>query len=672
MTPMPGENVVESGAPGLRKDSTEGWLVRHYQLVVVTVAALIYLLCIVSPPSLMDDVDSVQATISRTMLRTGDWVTPHLDGIKYFEKPPLKYWLIACAFKLFGISDVAARLPMAVITVLLCWLTARMGAWAFDRRTGLLAGLALSTSIGLFLFTRVLISDVALTFTIALAVWAFLRALDEQEKRPQLWGLLYGASVGTGLLFKGLVAALFPLAAGFLYLVFTGKLMQRETWRRLVPVRSGLLALAIAAPWHILATLRNPPYLYFSFQSGPGRYHGFFWFYFFNEHILRFLNKRFPRDYNTVPVALFWAFHLVWFFPWSIYFPALVKLRYRGADRASRARLMALCWIGFVMVFFSFSSTQEYYSMPCYPAIALLLACAIASTNAWISKARHLGDKAFSAICVGAAGAISFLLARVWTLPAPGDISQALAQHPEEYTLSLGHMGDLTLSSFAYLKGPLMLAGGAVLVGLAGVLLLRESRRYLAPVLMMILFFHAARFAMVTFDPYLSSKQLADALRKSPQGELIVDDQYYTFASVFFYADRDALLLNGRVNNLEYGSNAPGAPNVFITDAQLPLLWDQNRRWYLVAERPGFQRIEKLLGEARIFVVRESGGKYLITNKPITENASLKARYFSGRNRDLRRDVTVAHGNGAVGISGRFRIVRNHQNGLSALLIYVL
>lgn len=310
--------------------------------------------------------------------------------------------------------------------------------------------------------------------------------------------------------------------------------------------------------------------------------------------------------------------------------------------------------------------------MPCYPAIALLLACAIASTNAWISKARHLGDKAFSAICVGAAGAISFLLARVWTLPAPGDISQALAQHPEEYTLSLGHMGDLTLSSFAYLKGPLMLAGGAVLVGLAGVLLLRESRRYLAPVLMMILFFHAARFAMVTFDPYLSSKQLADALRKSPQGELIVDDQYYTFASVFFYADRDALLLNGRVNNLEYGSNAPGAPNVFITDAQLPLLWDQNRRWYLVAERPGFQRIEKLLGEARIFVVRESGGKYLITNQPITENASLKARYFSGRNRDLRRDVTVAHGNGAVGISGRFRIVRNHQNGLSALLIYVL
>jgi hypothetical protein len=141
---------------------------------------------------------------------------------------------------------------------------------------------------------------------------------------------------------------------------------------------------------------------------------------------------------------------------------------------------------------------------------------------------------------------------------------------------------------------------------------------------------------MVTFDPYLSSKPLADALLKSPRGGLIVDDQYYTFASVFFYADRDALLLNGRVNNLEYGSNAPGAPHVFVNDEQLPLLWDQSRRWYLVAERPGFERIEKLLGETRIFVVRESGGKYLITNQPVTENALLKPPLLSFSNQVMQ------------------------------------
>ena len=593
--------------------------------MVIAIASIIYLVTIASPPSLMDDVDSVQASIARTMLRTGDWVTPHLDGIQYLEKPPLKYWLMAASFKAFGVSDVAARLPMALFAVLLCWLTARMGAWAFDRKTGLLAGVVMATSLGLFLFTRVLISDVALTFTIALAMWAFLRALDDQERRPRLWSLVYGASVGAGILFKGLIAAVFPLAAAFLYLLFAGKLMERETWRRLVPLRAALIAIAIAAPWHVLATLRNPPYFYISFQSGPGHYHGFFWFYFFNEHILRFLNKRYPHDYNTVPRALFWALHLLWFFPWSVYFPGLLKLPYRGTDRASRTRLMALCWIGFVMLFFSFSSTQEYYSMPCYPAIAILLACAMTANREWIAKARAMGDGVLVVVCTLAMAAISFILANVWRLPTPGDISQALAQHPSEYTLSMGHMGDLTLSSFAYLRGPLILAGLACAVGFLGMVLLKRSMRFVAPALMMLLFFHAARVAMVAFDPYLSSRPLAEALNASPRGKLIVDDQYYTFASVFFYSDTKALLLNGRVNNLEYGSNAPDAPHVFITDADLPNLWDEPQRWYLVAEKPRFEKIEKLLGDSHVFVIRESGGKYLVSNQPAVQNAHLAA-----------------------------------------------
>jgi 4-amino-4-deoxy-L-arabinose transferase-like glycosyltransferase len=616
------DEVVAQAAQAKPQVKISEWVINHYQLVVILVASVIYLACIVSPPSLMDDVDSVQASIAHTMLKTGDWVTPHLDGIRYFEKPPLKYWLTAIFFRLFGVSDVVARLPMALFTVLLCWLTARMAAWSTDKRTGLISGLVLTTSVGLFLFTRVLISDVALTFAIALAIWSFLRALDDEEKHPRLWSLLFGASVGVGILFKGLVAVLFPLASGFLYLVFTRRLLLRDTWRRLIPVRSALVALAIAAPWHVVATLRNPPEFFAGFESGPGQYHGFFWFYFFNEHILRFLNRRYPRDYATVPRALFWLLHLVWFFPWCVYFPALLKLRYRASDRAAQMRLMALCWIGFLMLFFSFSSTQEYYSMPCYPAIAILLGSAIASTEQWSSKYLRRGELALGVIAVLATGVIAYILARVWRLPTPGDISQALTQHPDEYTLSMGHAGDLTIASFAYLREPLLFAGIALAIGVIGVFLLKPSRRIWATTLMMIVFFHAARLALVTFDPYMSSRPLADTLLKSPPGKLIVDDQYYSFSSVLFYTDRTALLLNGRVNNLEYGSYAPGAPDVFIRDADLPNLWNQGNRWYLVADGSRMGALEKILGADRMVVLRESGGKFLITNHPIREVAA--------------------------------------------------
>src|SRR5581483_2073399 len=126
----------------------------------------------------------------------------------------------------------------------------------------------------------------------------------------------------------------------------------------------------------------------------------------------------------------------------------------------------------------------------------------------------------------------------------------------------------LTLDSFAYLRLPLALAAVAFLIGSLGLIKSSGRRVYLPLALMMILFCQAARLAMVAFDPYMSSRPLANALLRSPQGELIVDHHYYTFSSMFFYTDRTALLLNGRFFNFEYGANAPGSPHVFIDDAQ--------------------------------------------------------------------------------------------------------
>jgi len=582
----------------------------HYYIIVILFAAAVYIGCMISPPSLMDDVDAVQAQIARNMLTSGDWVTARLDGVPYMEKAPLIYWAMAISYKIFGIHDWSARIPVVLSSIGLAWLTAAFGMWAFGRLAGFYAGLCISTCVGLFLFTRIQIPDVMVAATMALSMWAFLRAIDDDEPRPRTWAFVFAATLGTSLLLKSLICVVFPVAACVVYLAFT---RQFGSWKRLRPFSGLLVIIAIAAPWHILATLRNPPYFDFTLHSEPGEYHGFLWFFVMNEQVLRFLNLRYPRDYNTVPRIWFWLFHLVWLFPWSVYFPAVAKLSFKPVDRAGKTRLLALCWTGFVLVFFTFSTTQEYYSMPCYPALALLLGSAMAMGGSWVKW----GTRVLSVIlacCAIAAAALWFMTRGLAT---PGDISSALSQNPDAYTLSLGHIEDLNLKSFAYLRAPLLAAAIAFTIGTIGTMIATGKRAFLAAGVMAVLFFQAARMALVVFDPYMSSRPLAEALLRAPEGTLIVDHHYYTFSSVFFYTNREALLLNGRFNNLVYGSYAPGAPDVFLDDAQWAKLWLGPERYYIVASQPARARIEKLVGADRLNVLIESGGKVILSNQPV-------------------------------------------------------
>ena len=576
------------------------------------VAATVYLGAVVSPPSLMDDVDAVQAQIARNMLASGDWVTAHLDGVKYLEKAPLIYWSMAVSYKIFGVHDWAARIPTALAVLGLCWFTTAFGIWAFGKRAGFYAGLCMATCIGLFLFTRILIPDVMLTLAIGLAMWAFIRCIDEQEARPEFWSLVLPVCLGAGLLLKSLIGIVFPIASGAIYLFLTRKQYPHGIWKRLHPVRGLLIVLAIAVPWHVLATIRNPPYFAFTLHSGPGVYHGFLWFFFINEQLLRFLNMRYPRDYDTVPRLIFWFGHLLWLFPWSVYLPAIAKLNYKPIDRAGRTRLLALCWIGFILVFFTFSTTQEYYSMPCYPAFALLIGCGMAAGGKWVERGTYVlaGIAAIVALVTGGL----YLATR--HIPAPGDIAQALDQRPGTYLLSLDHMKDLTFPSLAYLRFPLLVAAFAFFVGFLILISNRGVRAFLGAALMMVIFFHAARLAMVDFDPYLSSRPLAEALNQAPPGTLIVNHHYYTYSSVFFYTNRTALLLNGRYNNLEYGAYAPDAPPVFISDADFKNLWLAPERYYFLATPDAADRMKAVVGAESFRLVKESGGKLLLTNHP--------------------------------------------------------
>jgi 4-amino-4-deoxy-L-arabinose transferase-like glycosyltransferase len=581
-------------------------------LLLFAFAAAIFLICILSPPRLMDDVDAVQAQIARNMLASGDWVTARLDGVAYLEKAPLIYWLMAFSFRVFGVHDWAARVPIGLSAILLCLVTQRFARWALGREAGFYSGLCLATSIGLFLFTRILIPDVALTLTITAALFAFLRALDEDERNPRKCAYVFWVCLALGMLLKGLIALVFPIGAAAIFLGIQGELWRKDVYRKLQLVPGLLLFLLIAAPWHVAAMLANPPYFDFTMHSEAGAYHGFFWFYFLNEHLFRFLNIRYPRDYNTVPRLAFWLLQLLWLFPWSVFFPATVQLRYRGTDRGSRLRLLALCWAGFVMLFFTFSTTQEYYSMPCYPAFAILIGSAMASRSRWL----RLGTQAAAAFATVAACVLAFLFWSTRNIPTPGDISVALSQNPDVYTLSMGHVFDLTFKAFAYLRLPLALAAAATIVGALGAWRGRTRTAFVSLAVMMVIFYQAARLALTVFDPYLGSFPLAEALLHAPSGQLIVDDQYYAFSSVIFYTNRRALLLNGRKMNLEYGSYAPGAPEVFIDDTGFARLWNTTQRFYLLADATALPRLNHLVQPNQLHIYAASGGKYLITNMP--------------------------------------------------------
>lgn len=253
--------------------------------------------------------------------------------------------------------------------------------------------------------------------------------------------------------------------------------------------------------------------------------------------------------------------------------------------------------------------------MPIYPALALLIGSALAAGGRWV----RINSRVLTGITAALFLALATVLALVWRTPAVGDISTALVQNPEVYTLSMGHILDLRLGAFAYLKLPLGIAAVAFGVATLSLALWRSDLRktVIALAVCMILFLQAARVALVDFDPYLGSYPLAVALEQSPPGGLIGANEYYAFSSVYFYTNRSALLWNGRSANLEYGSYAPGAPQVFVDDAKLVELWNSPSRWYLLVYGSEVPHLERLVGRAKLHVVKANGENFLLTNQPL-------------------------------------------------------
>ena len=677
-------------------------------------------------PGLLDDVDSIYIEIAREMLARHDFVTPYVDGIRFFDKPPLMYWLAAGSMHLFGTHAWAARLPLALLTLGLFLATYALGlrlcAYLSPARSpdrgALYSALALATCIGPYLYTRFFIPDILLALWMTLAVHLFLIALDRAlPQSPQTWVphlrrsltaakvgprpieppsrahplasgfptashpggpssrsfiakgwvpapqtspepagaplnltaaaqspllpmLAFAAVMALNVLTKGLIGLVFPLAFVLLYLAITRNL---RLLPRLHPLASIATFLAIAAPWHILAALRNraiplPPGL-----GLPARA-GWAWFYLYNEHIARFLSRRIPHDYGQVPIPLFWILAVVWLIPWAAFLPAAIARHLRNlrhptsaTPRDREAAITLLLWAALVLGFFTASARQEYYSLPALPALALMVGGLLARADSHPvpqdQRARHstLSPSLYLLVPITSLlAAIAAFFAIATPSPAPGtDISALLTQGSSGYNLSLGHLFDLTAAAMGLFRGPLALfALSMIVIGPVAYAVRHSGHTFAANLTLataatgLLLCIHEG---LTRFYPTLGSEPLANAVTaeqhlhprppEAPGDLILIDGELTAGSTLLFYTQQPVHLVDGRINGPWYGSFWPDAPDLFETETSLHQLWSSPRRIFLLTYHPQ-DRTRDLTPAAPVHSLASAGGKSILTNRP--------------------------------------------------------
>ena len=611
----------EDSAPLITKStplSTRQAAASQTQIVgVLLLFAVVYVGSLFSP-GLQDDADSTHAEAAREMSITHDWVTLKINGNRYLEKAPLMYWAVCLSSFVFGTNEFAAHLPVAMSMLLLILLAMRWGCRAFGEQAAIYAGLFLATAAGCYLFTRILIPEAILSFFIAASFYYFATAL--QDGKQWRW---YGgyACLALAVLSKGLLAIVVVGLALVLYVLVSG---EWRRWREFHLFTGTLLFLLIAAPWHILAGVRN---------------RHFFWFYFVNEHFMRFVGKRIPKDYNKQTSSLYWTLHLVWLFPWSLYLPVAlrqpiqerIERRQLGAPKRPRAPLnfrtrtefLCLTWAGVTLVFFSFSTNQEYYTFPAYFPVLLLIAARLADEEESGSE-RWLvwSSGALAAICMGVSAVLAAGLWNSRHLPFVPDIGTVLAKpNLQAETLSLGHMLDLTGESFAALRLPAILAAVVLLIGPTFAFWLRRRGAPLAATwataATMAVFLIAAHIALVRFDPFLGSKSMAEQIAPElrPSDHIMIYGDESFGSSLLFYLRRPIELVNGNTTSMWWGSTYPDAPHIFLDDEELLRAWDSSERVFLFVPQHERAKVEALL-PGPLPIASEMSGKVIFANHP--------------------------------------------------------
>ena len=647
--------------------------VRAAWLLFAGLFLAVYFASLFTPP-LLDDVDASHALAAQHMIESGDWITPKIDGVRYLQKPPLPYWLSAGCYYVFGENAFATHLPNDLAILGLVWLAWLWSRRAWGDRAGLYAGMFVLTAIGPFLFTRFIIPEAILSFLLLLALYCLLTGLE--SNRPLRIYAMW-AAVALGMLTKGLIAPVFFGGALIPYLLLTG---QWRRWRALKPFSGTLLFLAVAAPWHILCGLANPA------EGHPvgnvptlGNVHGFWYFYFINEQFDRFLGTRYPHDYNKLPGTFYWLLHLVWLYPWSLFLPAVFVLAWKTRhgwlqhlrrdagqtvdfylDHAAREDVASYvvrlkfrvrtAWLlslfaAFILVFFSLSTNQEYYTFEAWPPMLMLIAGMLAGIEegsagaesgkplvpaGWLTGTQ-VAFAMLGALCASALGWALWISRNV---AHRGPIGALLAHRDVAgYTLSMSHLFDLTGPAFADLRLPAALAAAALFGGAIVGLFLRLKRRHFAATISMGLtlavFLIAAHLAFARLSPMLSSEPMAETImtKGTPADTFIIYGDESDASSVIFYTNRffhhrPALVVmprcgqHGQGTTLLWGSCYTDAPDIFLNDAELLKMWGTGSRKWLFAQDKNRAHVEKLLA-GRLYFVQRLYDKTLWTDRPL-------------------------------------------------------
>ncbi len=517
------------------------------------------------------------AEMAREMVETGDWATPRLNYVKYFEKPPLACWLVAISFKLFGISDASARLMPAVFGTLTVLLVFLLGRSLWEGRAGFFAGLSLAASFMFFALSRVLLVDMVLCFGVVLALYG---AWELRGGRS--FGLyLFWLGCAAGFLSKGLLGPGLPVMAVVLFCLASGE--WPLAWR-LAYWRGPLLFGLLCAPWVIWVSLVNPE---------------FFRFFFIDEHLGRLLTDRHQR---AEPFYFYFWLVPAAFFPWTALLPWAIWRDWPGRGWRTPGRrpfLFVAVWFISFFLFLSLSSSKMlHYGLPMMPALALLLGPALAS----------FPFKDWQRPCPKG---ISFSLAVLAVLVMAAGLVVLLvpALNPDIHYQQVGMF---------LLLGPALAAGAGLLIFL---LRARLGAFWGAPLFIFAVVVACVALAAPALDPYRS---LA-GLMKPLQAELKPADMLVTYGDHYygvpFYGGRRAAVV-GNWGELDFGRRLdPEARKWFLPDDQalIRLLQNPRVRVLAVSETAAYERFRKKAGGVPgllLFEWARLGDKSLFCNRP--------------------------------------------------------